>query len=161
MELFKKSRAVLYCIWLFILIGSIGSLSDCRGLEIESDFYARQGDYLKITIDARDANDLDKVVYAVNGIQHTIYTVPHTFWIDSCKYYTGDYLTIVNITGKAYYDDGEIKSTTKTIPLTQGSIEREDFINTYGAYVSKDTSALYQTVSLYNTEAFRAGFNSY
>jgi len=129
-----------YRIVVCILVGMIFVCADkgCRFLRVNPDVSdPKQGDLIKVTIDAGPASDLNRVEYAIGGQQGVTTTVPRVITVDTYKG-TGKYYTALDIWGKATFNDSGVLNVANKYDLTVGKLSRQDADRTYAIYVAKE-----------------------
>jgi hypothetical protein len=148
----------------FAILGilfSILLISACKWVTVTvTPTDPKQGDLLTFEITAGDASDLDRIVYSIGSLSGTIYSVPHTLNLNSCKT-TGTYHSAVNINVTAHYDDGSTRSYTENVDLTVGKNSREDTDQTYVLYIADEGDGKINDIRSAWANQFQDEFDAY
>ena len=130
----KRSKSLLYISSLITLCLFVAA--KCVRVEVET-VNPKQGDVVVFKISANESSSLDKVDYTIGTTNGSTTTVPKSVNFNTCKS-GGTYYSTLTYTAKAYWNNGETKTTSGSIDLTTGSNSREDSDKNYVTYIADE-----------------------
>lgn len=155
----------VYRIYLLItgIIAFLLVSAGCRHISIGYEpAFPKQGDIIKFKVTVGDASDMEQGRVWIGNEEIPVTSGSMTISRSTCKYYTTNYYTSLQVKGEVRYDDGEVKTTgPDTISLTTGWADYENTGRTYSIYVAHDNDDLVEDSFVDGASEFINTFNAY